>query len=258
MAKTNSRSDGRQEAQDRQVAERVLEELARRRMSRATLADKAKISLSTIEKILSGRRAFTLGTIVRLEEALQVRLRPAVAVAPAPVDRPPPDCAPDELGGYGRAAVAWLERSYLTLRPSFSGSGAVYAYRTDIIWHDARAVLTFREAERLDVDFTQFGDVAVPHQSGHIYLVTNRHGQHRLVVVSRPSITGEMHGLVTTLQAGRGSQLTPVSMPIVMQPIEPLRMPTFGRIAVGHAAHAAYAALLRRTLGEHYAQLVTG
>ncbi len=244
------------DADHSRVASRVLEELARRRMSRASLAAAAKLSLSTVEKILSGRRAMTLTTIVRLEDALQVRLRED------PSSEKPPSImtagfAPDELGGYGRPAVAWLEGAYLTVRPSFSGSGAIYAYRTNISWNAERSVLTFREAERSDSDFTQFGDVAVPHQSGHIYLVTNRHGQHRLAIFGRPTITGELHGLLTTLQAGRGSQLTPVSMPIAMQPMNSQRQPEFGRIAVGNAAHAAYGALLRRTISDHFAQFVT-
>lgn len=244
-------------AADGDVAALVLEELARRRMSRASLAAAAKISLSTVEKILSGRRAMTLTTIIRLEDALQVRLRDE---APSQTPSPPLPAgfAPDELGGYGRPAVAWLEGAYLTVRPSFSGSGAIYAYRTDITWNAERSVLTFREAERSDSDFTQFGDVAVPHQSGHIYLVTNRHGQHRLAIFGRPTITGELHGLLTTLQAGRGSQLTPVSMPIALQPMTAQQRPEFGRIAVGHAAHAAYGALLRRTIGDHFAQFLTG
>ena len=256
-----SAGNGQAGGGDAAIAVRVLEELARRRMSRAALAAAAKLSLSTVEKILSGRRAMTLATVVRLEEALQVRLRPVAlgsGGSAEPGAQAAPGCAPDELGGYGRAAVAWLEGAYLTLRPSFSGNGAVYAYRTDITWHAERSVLTFREAERSDSDFTQFGDVAVPHQSGHIYLVTNRHGQHRLVILGRPTITGELHGLVSTLQAGRGSHLTPVSMPIVLQPMSRERPPAFGRIAPGHPAHAACSALLRRTVADHYVQLLVG
>ena len=257
MARSTAHFQGSTGDDDTLVAKRVLEELARRRMSRAALAAAAKLSLSTVEKILSGRRAMTLTTVVRLEEALQVRLRgheTASSRQPAPALA---GSAPDELGGYSRAAVAWLEGQYLTVRPSFSGNGAIYAYRTDITWNADRTVLTFREAERADSDFTQFGDVAVPHQSGHIYLVTNRHGQHRLVVVGRPTITGELHGLLTTLQAGRGSQLTPVSMPIALQPIPTGRPIQYGRIAIGHQAHGDYAALLRRTVSDHYAQFLT-
>jgi transcriptional regulator with XRE-family HTH domain len=61
--------------QSRSVAAIVREELARRRISRQHLAEMAKISISTLEKALSGRRPFTLATTIRLEEALGVSLR---------------------------------------------------------------------------------------------------------------------------------------------------------------------------------------
>ena len=56
--------------QSRQIAALIREEIARRRMSRQQLADKAKLSLSTLEKVLGGRRPLTLATAVRVEEAL--------------------------------------------------------------------------------------------------------------------------------------------------------------------------------------------
>lgn len=238
------------------LSQRVREELARRRMTRQALADAAKISISTLEKVLSGRRAFTLGTIVRLEEGLGAKI----------LERPKanghvPDIngtAPDELGNYNRASVAWLEGSYLTVRPSFGERGAVYAYRTDISWNGATSTLVFRETERTDKDYAQFGSVAVPHQSGHIYLVTNRHGQHRLIVVAKPTIQGELHGLLTTLQSGRGSHLSPVATPIVLKLLKKDQKASFGRIPHGHASHATYSALLRKTLSENFAAFLPG
>ncbi len=56
------------------LAVRLRQELARRRMTRQALADAAKISISTLEKVLAGRRTFTLATIVRLEEGLGLNL----------------------------------------------------------------------------------------------------------------------------------------------------------------------------------------
>ena len=53
--------------QSRQIAALIREEIARRRMSRQQLADKAKLSLSTLEKVLGGRRPLTLATAVRVE-----------------------------------------------------------------------------------------------------------------------------------------------------------------------------------------------
>src|ERR1700751_1627158 len=117
--------------QSRLIATQIREELARRRISRQLLADQAKISISTLEKALSGRRPFTLATTIRLEEALGVVLRAnnrPVAGAEG--------VAPDELGFYSRQAVAWIEGVYLTLRPSFGHKDAIYAYRTEISWSD--------------------------------------------------------------------------------------------------------------------------
>src|SRR5438874_8628201 len=100
------------------VALRVREELARRRLSRQWLADEARISLSTLEKALSGRRPFTLATVVRMEAALGLELRNGAAATPA-VSAARDGFAPEEMGAYARPAVRWLEGEYLTLRPSF-------------------------------------------------------------------------------------------------------------------------------------------
>src|SRR5947199_10448960 len=115
--------------QSRQIAGTIREEIARRRISRQSLAELAKLSLSTLEKVLGGRRPFTLATTVRLEQALGVSLRKEQDVAPANGD-----IAADGLGAYSRRSVAWLEGDYLTMRPSFGGSEAIYAYRTETFW----------------------------------------------------------------------------------------------------------------------------
>jgi transcriptional regulator with XRE-family HTH domain len=165
-------SDNLSDEHSRQIAEQIREGLARRRISRAELADQAKISISSLEKALSGRRPFTLATTIRLEEALGIslRLKKAAAVEPGP------NLAPADPGSYSRPAVSWIEGNYLTLRPSFGRRKAIFAYRTEILWDGLRPSLVFRDSERLDAKFSQAGAVAVPNQSGHIYLVTSLHG----------------------------------------------------------------------------------
>src|SRR3954468_2244279 len=105
------------DAQSRTVAALIREEIARRRISRQHLADQAKISISTLEKALAGRRPFTLTTTIRLEEALGVSLRRLNTEAPPLASHN--GVARIDLGSYARAAVSWIEGSYLTLRPSF-------------------------------------------------------------------------------------------------------------------------------------------
>ena len=244
--------------QSRQVAEQVREELARRRISRQALAEQAKLSLSTLEKVLGGRRPFTLATTVRLEQALGVSLRKTTEAPPAPAVTVNGEVAPDGLGAYSRRAVAWIEGTYVTVRPSFGDKEAIFAYRTEISWDNAASSLVFHESERQDAAYTQYGEVAVPNQSGHIYLVTNRHGQHRLITVARLAISGEMHGIITTLLAGRGSRLTPIAAPIAYLPIKMVADPTFGRISSDDPNFAAYRQHLRRTTDEPFALFLPG
>jgi transcriptional regulator with XRE-family HTH domain len=241
--------------QSRAVAALVREELARRRISRQLLADQAKISISTLEKALSGRRPFTLATTIRLEEALGVALRTKNA---GPVPRPASGLAPGDLGSYSRPAVSFIEGGYLTLRPSFGEKDAIYAYRTEISRDDVSSSLIFRESERIDAAFTQHGLVSVPNQSGHIYLVTNRQGQYRLIVVGRPTISGEMYGILTTLQVGRGAQLVPVSAPIVLIPIAAMADVQFGRVIAGQPCYDLYRNYLRRAVEEPFVLFLPG
>jgi transcriptional regulator with XRE-family HTH domain len=238
--------------QSRQVAETIREEIARRRISRQTLAEQAKLSLSTLEKVLGGRRPFTLATTVRLEEALGVSLRKLPETIPMtmPVVA---GIAPDSLGSYSRRAVARIEGSYITVRPSFGEMDAIYAYRTEIAWNEVASSLGFREGERQDADYTQYGEVAVPNESGFVYLVTNRHGQHRVITISRPRNSGEMYGIITTLLAGRGSTLTPVAAPIAFLPTKNVPNPSVGRVSVGDANYPVYREHLRRTIDEPFA-----
>jgi transcriptional regulator with XRE-family HTH domain len=243
--------------QSRQIAETIREEIARRRISRQSLAELAKLSLSTLEKVLGGRRPFTLATTVRLEQALGVSLRkaPVAQVPAAPVNG---DVAPDGLGAYSRLAVARIEGAYVTIRPSFGDKDAIFAYRTEIFWDAAASSLLFREGDRQDALYTQFGEVAVPNESGHIYLVTNRHGQHRLITVARLAISGEMYGIITTLLAGRGSLLTPIAAPIAYVPVKMIANPSFGRISSGDANYPVYRSHLRRTVDEPFAMFLPG
>jgi transcriptional regulator with XRE-family HTH domain len=224
------------------------------------LAEQAKLSLSTLEKVLGGRRPFTLATTVRLEQALGVSLRKGKGhdAASPPTAINGSEVSPDGLGAYSRRAVAWLEGTYITVRPSFGDKEAIYAYRTDIAWDAASSSLVFREGERLDAAYTQYGEVAVPNQSGHIYLVTNRHGQHRLITVSRPTILGEMYGIITTLLAGRGSLLTPIAAPIAFLPIKLIDKPTLGRLTKDDANYATYREHLRKTVEEPFALFLSG
>lgn len=232
------------------VALMVREELARRRLSRQWLADEARVSLSTLEKALAGRRPFTLTTVVRLEEVLGISLRSGRNGAE---HKALGQFAPEEMGAYARPAVRWLEGEYLTVRPSFSEPGALYAYLTAIEWDEEKGYLTFSERERVDRDFAQQGFVSFPHLSGHIYLVTVSDGQYRLILLSRPSGGGALNGVLTTLVTGAGAQLTPACAPIALLPRSRQSDPQLGVVRAGDRCFADYRECVDRIPQRGYA-----
>ena len=219
------------------VALLVREELARRRQSRQWLADEARVSLSTLEKALAGRRPFTLATVVRLEGALGTNLRGTRRTS---IDTSAGAFAPESMGAYARPAVQWLEGSYLTLRPSFSEPGAVYAYLTAIAWDETSGHLAFSETARLDAEFEQQGFISFPHLSGAIYLVTISSGQYRLALLNRPSGGGALCGILVTLAAGQGAQLTPAAVPLTLVPQAGRPEPQLGVVRPGDACFEEY------------------
>ncbi|HWA61633.1 MAG TPA: helix-turn-helix transcriptional regulator [Caulobacteraceae bacterium] len=242
-------------AASRAIAAAVREELARRRISRQRLADDARISLSTLEKALAGRRPFTLATTIRLEQALGRVLRRPDEAAAGVAQRS--GVAPESLGSYSRDAARWLEGDYLTLRPSFDGGGAVFAYRTEVFWDETAGALAFREAAREDAAYTQKGLVSMPMQSGLIYLVTSERGQFRLAILDRPTIHGEMYGLLTTLHAGPGAQLTPASVALALLPLARWPDPAYGKLGEDHPSYGAYRAQVDKIAGQGFAKFLT-
>ncbi|WP_234027243.1 helix-turn-helix transcriptional regulator [Erythrobacter sp. KY5] len=233
-----------------EVATRLREEIARQRLSRARLAENARLSISTLEKTLSGRRRFTLATVVRLEEALGASLRDEVAPQATG-----PSLAPAEMGSYARPAVRWIEGEYLTLRASFGEEGAVYAYRTEIRWSAAKGHLVFAESNRVDATFEQAGFVSMPHLSGHTYLMTSEEGQYRMIMLGRATREARMFGLLSTLQVGQGSQLVPVSCPVALVPIGQIEEPVFGLVRESDERGAEYRGVLDAALEADYCRL---
>jgi transcriptional regulator with XRE-family HTH domain len=235
-----------------EIAQQVREEIARRRISRQALADLARISISTLEKALAGRRSFTLATVIRLEEALGTSLRGNI---PARLSQS--ESAPDVLGGYSHGAVRWLEGRYWTLRPVFRGDPGLFAYLTTISWEPSCSCLIFSEGERGDAH-AQHGQVSMPHISGHIYLVTSEEGQYRLAILGRPNLKGSLYGVLTTLLVGHGSQLVPASCPIALLRLDDGMTPTYGRIDPDHPSYAACRAEIDTVIQADYARFPDG
>jgi hypothetical protein len=158
------------------------------------------------------------------------------------------------MGAYARPAVQWLEGSYLTLRPSFSEQGAVFAYLTSIAWDEIKAHLVFSEAARTDAEYQQKGFVSFPNLSGAIYLVTISEGQYRVAILNRPVGGGPMSGILLTLAAGEGAQLTPAAVPIALVSLAGRPDPDVGVIRDGHECFQEYRDCVDRVTQRGYAR----
>src|SRR6185503_10324478 len=161
--------------------------------------------------------------------------------------------APESMGAYARPAVQWLEGTYLTLRPSFSEPGAIFAYLTSISWDDAHAHLVFSEAQRIDHDYEQKGFVSFPVLSGAIYLVTISDGQYRVALLNRPSASG-LCGILLTLAAGHGAQLVPAAVPIVLLPMKDRPDPKIGVVHHGDECFEEYRACVDKVTAQEFAR----
>ena len=228
------------------VALRVREELARRRLSRQWLADESRVSLSTIEKAMTGRRPFTLATVVRLEEAVGTWLR-------AEPQHDLHSFAPETMGAYARPGVQWLESRYLTLRPSFSEPGAIFAYLTAISWDSDHGHLVFSESGRQDSEFEQKGFVSFPNISGAIYLVTISSGQYRMALLNRPAGGGAISGILVTLASGKGAQLIPAAVPLALVLLADEAEADLGVIRFGDACYDEYRHCVDRVTEQGFA-----
>jgi hypothetical protein len=92
---------------------------------------------------------------------------------------------------------------------------------------EANSRLMFRESERIDAVFRpgRRGFGAEPIRP-HLF-VTNRNGRTAWSSSAARTISGEMYGIITTLQSGRGSNHA-VAAPIVLVPARAFKEVQFG------------------------------
>jgi transcriptional regulator with XRE-family HTH domain len=232
-----------------------------KKMTQAELADAADIHEKTIQNLLSGRsvRDQTLFDVCMVLGLDFGRLKGAWAGgedrnAPEPNDPTEGRAAPAYMGAYTRAGVDHYIGSYLTLRPSFSVSGGVMAYRTDITWDEEWPSLLFQERDRPDKPYVHRGRLYIPTSSMYIHLVSLTRGAMRMVMVSQLGPTEQMHGLITTLHKQRAS-FVPVAAPIVYLKREDFKGAPLGEIPASRAAD--YRRILAESMDQGYARLLS-
>ena len=159
------------------------------------------------------------------------------------------------MGAYSRASAQWVEGHYLTLRPSFNQTGAIFSYMTHVFWDDAKGHLSFSESDRSDNWFEQHGDVSISTLSGHIYLVTNSQGQYRALTLARAAKHDGLMGILSTLAMTHGSHGVPTACPIVLMRTDQAT-PHLGICAPEDTCFGRYRDLLSYAVNENFVQLL--
>ncbi len=238
--------------------------MVEKKMTQAELADASDCHEKTIQNLLGGRsvRDQTLFDVCMVLGLDFHGLRDAwhgetVAVANGPMELKGDGgvVAPVYMGAYTRAAVDHYIGSYLTIRRAFSKPATIIAYRTDITWDPDWPSLLFQECDRPDAPYSHRGRLYIPSSSMFIHLVSLTKGAMRMIIVSQIDRSGEMRGLITTLNKQRAS-FTPVATPIVYARRDPVSNEMLGEITPDHKFYSDYKTLLDDTLEQGYARLV--
>jgi len=236
--------------------------MVEKKLTQAELADAADCHEKTIQNLLHGKpvREQTLFDVAMVLGLDYQRLKESwfgsmSTAQPMELKGEGGVVAPVYMGAYTRAAVDHYIGSYLTIRPAFAKPDALVAYRTDIVWDPEWPSLLFEERERPDVPFSHRGRLYVPSSSMYIHLISLTKGAMRMVLVSQIDQSGEMRGLITTLNKQRATFI-PVSAPIVYVKRQEFKSVTLGELTPKSADFAAYRTLLQVSVEEGYARLV--
>jgi DNA-binding Xre family transcriptional regulator len=240
--------------------------MVEKKLTQAELADTADCHEKTVQNLMGGRSVrdqtlFDVCMVLGLDYGDIRRAwhggedEPAGHGEPVDLKAAGGSVAPVYMGAYTRAAVDHYIGSYLTVRRAFSTPSTIVAYRTDITWDGTWPSLLFQERDRPDAPYAHRGRLYIPASSMFIHLVSLTKGAMRMVVVSQLDRSGEMRGLITTLNKHR-AQFTPVATPILYA-----RRASFDDIALGEVkqadpSYAGYDALLNEVVSEGYARLV--
>ena len=247
-----------------------------KKINQAELADAADCHEKTVQNLLAGKSVrpqtlFDVCMVLGLDyEAVRATWsgeapggvaitaeRPTAMSAPSPAGAAVGgDIAPVYMGAYTRAGVDDYVGSYLTLRPDFARPDHVMAYRTDIAWDAAWPSLTFEERDRPDPSYAHRGRVYIPASQMYIHLVSLTKGAMRMVVISQPDRVSAMRGIMTTLHKA-GAMLVPVSAPIIYVLTADFAGVELGEVKPGDTAFARYHGLLRETVAQGYARMLT-
>ena len=244
----------------------IRKAMIEKKITQAGLADLADCHEKTIQNLMGGRTVrdqtlFDVCMVLDLEfEDIKAEWSGAGPAGNPQRDEPgqpsaTTEIAPIYMGGYTKPAVEHLIGQYLTIRPSFTKDGVIFAFRTDVSWDASWPSLVFEEYNRPDAPYSHRGRVHVPASSPFIHFVSLTKGAMRMILLPQPDQTASMRGLITTLSR-QGAAITPVSSPIIYTKISQDDDPEYGEILTENPIHMDYKAQLDECLSAGHVSLI--
>jgi hypothetical protein len=232
--------------EDRQrIVQAIRGYIARERISREEFAQRTKLGKSTVDKLVVG--LFSEKTILQIESQLKISLGMPGGVL---------QIAPDDLGKYSKDDTANYVGEYVFARPSFHEDRLIHAFHMEILWDGDASALLVKEVAPAKKQGLQFGKIAIPRASMHIFILSNEQGWLKTAILSQLDIYKRMKGVMLTMGHAFGNVYAPMAMPVIMNKYDKIDKDMLGNVEPGSRMFDEYLRDLTGVEQDRYAKWI--
>ncbi len=178
--------------------------MQREHLSQKQLADRAKLSPSTVYRALQGD--FSDKTLKSIEKALNLQLSQEKTVSEKFSDK--------EYGAYSREVYAHYEGLYKCIRPLFTKEDHVIVYYMRTYWSEEEGCFLFSE---INDNYAHSGKIFIPPNVPFLHFLTSETGSLRLITACHlPGNVNILRGIVLTLAHPSRMDFLPGAAEILM------------------------------------------
>ncbi len=186
------------------IIHRMRDELQRQRLSQKQLADRAKLSASTVYRALRGD--FSDKTLKSIEKALNAQFSQEKIANEKFSDR--------TYGAYSREVYSHYEGYYKCIRPLFTKDDQVIVYYMHTYWSEEENCFLFSE---INDSYSHSGKIFIPPNVPFLHFLTCETGSLRLITACHlPGNLNILRGIVLTLAHPSRMDFLPAAAEILM------------------------------------------
>ncbi|MGR9470669.1 hypothetical protein [Rhizobium leguminosarum] len=162
----------------KRIGEAIQRYIVGKKLSREGFAHKVGISLSNVNKMVTG--LFTEKGLIKVEQSTGVRFQTRASN--------------EFYGNYTFADLESYQGTFEYLRYSFQDETTIVCFSMRIDWSDEDACLRISHKGIGDSKFKQFGHISRPKSVPYIVILSNVVGHHSLTILGVKDFTRVMHG----------------------------------------------------------------